>query len=87
MFVFFSQGFPIYEPQSDDDLKRFQPSHDVQFQFVHFAPREYWIFEGGQFLGSAQQLEDCWQATSEARGMCVAPLKSLLDCARRLSLN
>ena len=87
MFTHFSQGFPVYEPLNDDDLASFHPSRDFEFQFVHCGHREYWIFESGHFLGSARELEDGWQATSEVRGMCVAPLKSLIECARRLSLN
>ncbi|PQV64264.1 hypothetical protein B1R32_106110 [Abditibacterium utsteinense] len=86
MLITQTQGFPTYEPTSDDELHLWRPAPCEVFQFVKLSRREYWIFHCGAFLGLASRLTyaDAWRASSDALGICVAPLDSLLECAERL---
>ena len=81
----FSQlhGYPIYEPANDRELSQWRPSAEASLQFVKIARGQFWIFHDGHFLGCAQQLIglEAWQATSDERGCCIAPLDSPLECA------
>ena len=76
-------GYPVYEPANDQELFKWRPSLGASLQFVKIARGQLWIFHDGKFLGCAQQLTalEAWQATSNARGCCIAPLASPLECA------
>ena len=76
-------GYPVYEPANDRELTQWRPSSEASLQFVKIARGQFWIFHDGQFLGCAQQLIglEAWQASSNERGCCIAPLESPLDCA------
>lgn len=76
-------GYAVYEPSSDHELSAWRPSEQESLQFVKIARGQYWIFHDGQFLGCAQQLVglEAWQASSNERGCCIAPLDSPLECA------
>lgn len=86
MLITQTHGFPTYEPASDDELQSWRPAPREVFQFVKIARGQYWIFHCGAFLGLASRLTyaDAWRACSDQRGVCVAPLHSLLECAERL---
>ena len=74
--------YPVYEPADDDELAQWRPSDEALLQFVKVERDEYWIFHIGNFVGFARQLKDmnAWQAVSDERGCCIAPLA----CAWRL---
>ncbi len=83
MHVSLLYGHPLYEPANDRELAQWRPSVEMALQFVKIARGQFWIFHDGQFLGCAQQLIglEAWQATSNERGCCIAPLDSPLECA------
>ena len=83
MHVYQLHGHPFYEPSNDRELAEWRPSLGLSLQFVRVARGQFWIFHDGQFLGCAQQLVgmEAWQASSNARGCCIAPFDSPLDCA------
>ena len=83
MYVSSMHGHPLYEPANDRELAQWRPCAEMSLQFVKIARGQFWIFHDGQFLGCAQQLVglEAWQATSNERGCCIAPLDSPLECA------
>ncbi len=80
------QGYPVYEPADDEELAQWRPSGSAVLQFVKVERDEYWIFYAGTFVRCAQRVTglQVWQAVSDERGCCIAPLTSPLDCAWRL---
>ncbi len=78
--------YPVYEPANDEELAQWRPSDKTLLQFVKVERDEFWVFHAGNFVGCARQLIglQAWQAVSDERGCCIAPLASPLDCAWRL---
>lgn len=88
MIVSRCSEYQMIEPLDESELAAWRPSASEALQFVRVDEREVWLFHRGAFLGVAGRLLNpdrlVWQASSREGDVCIAPLGSPLDCARRL---
>lgn len=78
----------MIELVDESELALWRPSPRAPLQFLRVDEREIWLFHQGTFLGIAGRVPapegGLWQASSRDGEVCIAPLHSPLDCARRL---